>query len=238
MDGSVVNTRARIRFFSLLSRLDLVESVIVRRLLWTICSNLEKPAGWRNNLVLGIKQESAFRSVDLRQELLGNDDDRNRYAAKLATVTAAIINTLGAEQVAAGLQRLAVGHGLLSIDQIWQELAADRTDELTWFRDEVLLGAGVPAPRLLDVASEETEQGWRLRITLVNEGDALTVAPLRLVCDGDTSTVRARLPAQQQVSLTRLMEKRPDQVLLDPDRAVLRRQHRHGNHWRRGRGVQ
>jgi hypothetical protein len=237
LSSAVAETRARIRFFPLLPRLDLANNMLSRRLLWTICADLERPVEWRDRLALGNLEENAFRSVSLQQPVVASRDYSNRYGGKLATVTTAMISLLGSEQVEAGLQRMAEGHGVLTVDEVWQELAADRVDELTWFRDEVLLGSQVPAPRLTDVVSEETDVGWLLHITLVNEGDAFTVVPLRLVCAGEKSTIRVKMPAGQQVTVTRASAQQPEQVVLDPDGTVLRRAIRHGNRWRRGQGV-
>jgi hypothetical protein len=238
MGAEVAEARAHIRFFPLLPRLDLAEGQLVRRLLWTICANLERPREWREQLVLGNLQENSFRSVDLQQPIGTGPDAVSRYRTKLAMVTSAMISLLGSEQVAAGLQRLAAGDGRLTVDDIWQELAADRSEELTWFRDEVLLGSRVAAPRLSEVVSQETETGWHLQMTITNEGDAMTVVPLRLVCGGVKSTIRVTLPARQQVTVTRQTVQHPEQAVLDPDGTVLRRQVRHGNRWRRGLGVQ
>jgi hypothetical protein len=237
MRASVAETRAHIRFFPLLPRLDLVENVIARRLLWTICANLERPKEWRERLDLGNLEENAFRSISLQQPVATGWEANKRLGGKLTTVTTAIINLLGSEQVEAGLHRLAEGHGKLTVDDVWQELAAERVDELTWFRDEVLYGSQVPAPRLSGVASEETDTGWLVHMTLVNDGDAYTVVPLRLICGGDKLTIRVDMPPQQQVTVTRASAQQPEQVVLDPDGIVLRRALRHGNRWRRGQGV-
>jgi hypothetical protein len=117
-----------------------------------------------------------------------------------------------------------LGNGKPSLHDVRQTLAGERTAELEWFWREVILGRGLAAPIIENVDLRQTAVSWELEMTLANTGDAFIEVPLRLHGPGGSETFRVALAAGERKVVTRSFAQPPDQILVDPDRDMVRRQ--------------
>jgi hypothetical protein len=234
--GYVKWTRAQLRYRPLAPRLSSPEPSPLRWFVWRLCVGLEWWAGQGGGQELVGHPANFFQLVDLWSAPAAAHGEA--YQDKLDIVAKAVIGTLGAEQVERGLQSIVADQVQLTRDSVWRALAGDRSDELSWFYDEVICGQRIASPLLESVSVTERPDGWRIRISLVNDGGATTVVPLRVSGAQGVRAIEVRLEANGAALVEENLNMLPDQVQIDPNGEIVRRKVLSRVRWTRQGGVQ
>ena len=179
----------------------------------------------------GAGKDLPFADWQLRgtrsESLLEARHDRSVYYFKAACVLQMLADLIGEDTLLDALgayfREYAGGGGLAPL----QETISRHTgQDLEWFFDQWVRGAGLPDYEVGAVDLQESEGGYLVSAVVANRGEAAARTPVRLVMAKTQRDTAMVIPPGQEWHIHWQTSDRPEKVVVDPDRKILERKRR------------
>ena len=163
------------------------------------------------------------------ESLLEARHDRSVRYFKAACVWRMLADLIGEDTLLDALgvyfRKYAGSGGLADLEGTISQHAGQN---LEWFFDQWVRGAGLPDYEIGAVDLQEGEAGYLVSATVTNLGEATARTPVRLAMGKTQRDTAAVIPPGQKWRIQWQTSDRPEKIVVDPDRVILEHR-RHNN---------